>query len=336
MTDKPIKVNNIVSFKDRLDDACLSSRSLLCVGIDTDPFKIPVMDPWEFNRRIIDATKHYVCAYKPNVAFYEAMGIQGWILLEKTIQYIRDNAKNTIIIGDAKRGDVGPSAYAYARSMFETWGFDAVTVNPWGGAETILPFLEYHDRGVFIWCRGSNAGASEIQDLCVETSSGDTMPLYLKVAKEWINRDTYGNTGMVIGASDPCHISNVRKLSGDFPILIPGIGYQGGDVAKAVNNGINEHGLGAIISVSRSIIYASNDDGFDRAAMHAARKMRGNINGSLENKRVTGLTAEQWAELDALNAMTDDQIDFSDIPEITDWSNARRGLFYHLHEQKDD
>ena len=324
--------NGIKSFRERLDGACLSSRSLLCVGIDTDPARIPILDPWEFNRRIIDATKPYVCAYKPNMAFYEAMGIQGLILLERTIQYIRDNAPNVMIIGDAKRGDVEQSAQAYARAMFETWGFDAVTVNPWGGSDTILPFLEYPGRGVFIWCRGSNAGASEVQDLRVKTPAGDTVPMYLKVARDWIARDTGGNIGMVVGASGASHISNVRQLSGDFPVLIPGIGHQGGDVAEAINSGINEDGLGAVANVSRSIIYASTGDGFDRAAMQAARSMRGRINASLKNKRVTGLTEKQWAELDALNAMSDDEIDLSDIPETTDWSNARRGLFYTLRK----
>ena len=143
------------SFIHRLELACATNKSLLCIGLDIEPSRIPVLDSFEFNKAIIDSTNDLCCAFKPNLAFYEAMGIDGLRLLEKTIDYIRTSSPTNIIIGDAKRGDIGPSGAAYAKAMFEVWNFDAVTIIAWGGYDTVDPFISDEKRGAFIWCRGS-------------------------------------------------------------------------------------------------------------------------------------------------------------------------------------
>ena len=149
------------NFRSRLENACISARSLVCVGLDPDPARMPVGDAAAFNQAIVEATADAVCAYKPNLAFYEALGIPGLKALEQTVAAIRQSAPTALIIGDAKRGDIGPSAEAYAKAMFQVWDFDAVTVNAWGGRDTVEPFLADAERGVFIWCRGSNPGSSD-------------------------------------------------------------------------------------------------------------------------------------------------------------------------------
>ena len=148
-------------FVERIKQACEASESLLCVGLDPDPALMPVPDAADFNRAIVDATAQFACAYKPNLAFYEALGMPGLLALERTIDHIRSAAPEAVVIGDAKRGDIGPSAKAYAKAMFKVWGFDAVTVNAWGGSDSIEPFLEDEAKGVFVWCRGSNPGSGD-------------------------------------------------------------------------------------------------------------------------------------------------------------------------------
>lgn len=269
------------SFIARLQDACAASQSLVCVGLDPDPAKMPVSDVLEFNRAIVEATADQVCAYKPNLAFYEALGLPGLKSLEGTVALIRRLAPSAIIIGDAKRGDIGPSAEAYAKAMFQVWDFDAVTLNAWGGRDTVEPFLGDEQRGAFIWCRGSNPGSTDLQDLKME-SSGGSVPLYQHLAEEAQTWNTKGNLGLVVGATVPEQLARVRSLGPTMPLLIPGVGAQGGDLEAAIKHGTDADGRLAIINSSRGIIYASNGPDFGQAARRAASNLREAINRVLD------------------------------------------------------
>ena len=271
------------TFLSRLQRACHASRSLVCIGLDVDPTQMPVDDPFQFNRAIINSTKDLCCAYKPNLAFYEAMGMPGLRALEQTVTYIRESAPNIIIIGDAKRGDIGPSVEAYARAMFRFWDFDAVTVNAWGGHDTVTPFLADPERGAFIWCRGSNPGAGDLQDLEVNSAQGPT-PLYQHLAQSAQGWNRQQNVGLVVGATYPEQLSTVRRACPDLPLLIPGIGAQGGDLEAAVRLGTDSAGHLAIINSSRGIIYASRDGDFPEAARREASHLRDRINNVLESE----------------------------------------------------
>jgi orotidine-5'-phosphate decarboxylase len=268
-------------FLTRLERACEVNRSLVCVGLDVDPGKMPVADTFEFNRAIVDATADLVCAYKPNLAFFEALGIPGMEALRRTVEYIHTVAPHVIVIGDAKRGDIGPSGRAYARAMFQVWGFDAVTVNAWGGRDTIEPFLEDPDRGVFIWCRGSNPGSADLQDLAVDAPLG-RVPLYQHLARTSLSWSGAGNLGLVVGATNPDQLRTVRGICPGMPLLIPGIGAQGGDLEAAVRMGTDHRGRLAIVSSSRGIIYASGGPDYAEAARREASRLREAINRILD------------------------------------------------------
>ena len=265
-------------FIHKLDQACQANRSLLCVGLDPDPARMPVSDAADFNRAIVDATADLVCAYKPNLAFYEAMGIEGLKALERTIAHIQERAPDALLIGDAKRGDVGASAEAYAKAMFGVWGFDAVTVNAYGGGDTVRPFLEYQDRGVFILCRTSNSGAGDVQDLNV---GGSGEPLYRTVAAQAMKWASADNLGLVVGATYPAELRELRELCPDIPFLIPGVGSQGGDVREATLNGVDSNGRRAVINSSRGVIYASKGSDYAEAARKEAINLRDGINAGL-------------------------------------------------------
>lgn len=282
------------SFVERLRKACNANQSLVCVGLDVDPELIPAsVSPgrgasvreharacFRFNKAIVDATADLVCAYKPNLAFYEAQGIPGIIALTRTIDYIRQAAPKSIIIGDSKMGDIGSTAEAYARAMFDILEFDAVTINAWGGQETTEPWLARAERGAFIWCRGSNIGSSDFQDLNVIDSDEIPEPLYLRMARVSQSWSTKGNLGLVMGATAPNQLKQVRNVCPTLPLLIPGIGVQGGDLVHSVSQGVVAGGV-AIFNSSRGIIYASQDDDYADAARDAAAKLRGTINGTL-------------------------------------------------------
>lgn len=268
-------------FTDRLEQASQATKSLVCVGLDPDPARMPVPGVFEFNRAIVDATAELVCAYKPNLAFYEAMGIPGLQDLEKTITHIRSAAPSAIIIGDAKRGDIGPSAQSYAKALFEVWGFDAITINAWGGQDTVTPFLEDESKGVFVWCRGSNPGSADFQDVQIVTKDGN-MPLYQNMALACQDWDTKGNLGLVVGATVPEQLREVRAICPSMPLLIPGVGAQGGDLEAAVKLGTDSRGRAALINSSRGIIYASSSADFAQAAAREAGKLRESINQVLE------------------------------------------------------
>ena len=271
------------NFTERLRAASEAANSLLCVGLDPDPARIPLPSVTEFNRAIVSATADLVCAFKPNLAFYEALGLPGWNALEKTVRHIRDVAPHSIIIGDGKRGDIDSSAAAYATAMFDVWGFDCVTVNPWGGMDTVEPWLTNPEKGVFIWCRGSNRGAADLQDLAVSGVGNLTQPVYLRLARRSQQRASQGNLGLVVGATAPQQLAEVRRICPDLPLLIPGIGAQGGDLADSVRCGVDSHGRLAVINASRSVIYASSGADYASAARHAASRLRDEINSILDS-----------------------------------------------------
>ncbi len=271
-----------MTFNAKLIQAARKNKSLVCLGLDPDPQLMPKMGIFEFNKAIIDATSDLVCAYKPNLAFYEALGIDGLAALQKTVEHI---AGKVPVIGDAKRGDIGNTAKAYARSLFEVFGFDAATVNPYLGFDSIEPFLAYKDKAAFVLCRTSNPGGADFQDLaCSSAKAGDRQPLYKFVAqkaREWNKAD---NVGLVVGATYPEELQEVRRLCPNMTLLIPGIGAQGGSLDLAVKYGVDTQGKGALFASSRQILYAaSRGSDFDKAAREAADKMRRQINQILSS-----------------------------------------------------
>ena len=268
-------------FVDKLSAAAERNRSLLCVGLDPDPARMPLKDVFEFNRAIIDATKDLVCAYKPNVAFYDSLGAPGHEALSRTLKHIPSDVP---VIGDSKRGDVQSTSLFHAKAVFEQWGFDATTINPYGGRDSVQPFLDYKGKGVLVWCRSSNPGAKEIQDLILRPPDGDEeMPLYQWIAilaRDWNDAE---NVGLVVGAPYPDELRQVRQLCPDMPILIPGIGAQFGDLERSIAYGIDSAGRNAIFNVSRSVLYASqNEKDFEQAARKEANTLRERINIDLE------------------------------------------------------
>jgi orotidine-5'-phosphate decarboxylase len=265
-------------FIERLDDASRKNRSLLCIGLDPWGPSLPIADITAFNKAIIDATHDLVCAYKPNSAFYEAEGLDGLRALEATIAAVPDGIP---VILDAKRGDIGNTAAAYAKAAFEIFGADAVTVNPYMGGDTVEPFLAYEDKAAFILTRTSNPGGQDFEDLNVE-STGGTHPLYERVTAHAVEWNTKSNVGLVVGATQPEEFARIRALAPDLPILVPGIGTQGGDLAASMKNGVDARGRGVIISASRSVIYASKGADFAEAARAAAMELRDAINAELD------------------------------------------------------
>jgi len=265
-----------MKFTDKLLNASRKNRSWLCIGLDPDPELMPDIRVLEFNKAIIEATCDLVCAYKPNLAFYEALGTDGLAILDKTVRHIPAHIP---VIGDAKRGDIGNTARAYAKALFSLLGFDAVTVNPYLGFDSIEPFIAYRDKGVFVLCRTSNKGALDFQDLSI-----DGMPLYQTVARKAKEWNIHGNIGLVVGATYPEELKTVRTICPDMPLLIPGIGVQGGDLACAVRYGVDAHGERAIINVSRQILYASRGKDFAQAARSVAEKIRNQINDCLASR----------------------------------------------------
>ena len=270
----------MTTFVEKLDAACQSSRSLLCVGLDPDPRLMPVADIFSFNRAIIDATDDLVCAFKPNLAFYEAQGLEGLKALKQTLEHIRKASPKAVIIADAKRGDIGHVSAAYAIAMFDQWGFDAVTVHGYMGRDSVKPFLGYEGRGAFVLCRTSNPGAVDFQDI----QDKEGMPLYQRVARVVGGWDVDSNIGLVVGATYPGELKAVRGICPSLPILIPGVGSQAGDLRQAVLNGTDESGRRAVINASRSVIYAGSGPDYAQAARREAKRLRDAINDILESE----------------------------------------------------
>ena len=267
-----------MSFIDAIEEAWKRNNSLVCVGLDSDLERIPEhlrkkdTPLLEFNKAIIESTADLVCAYKPQIAYYSASGSEKE--LEMTIEYIHKNHPEKPVILDAKRGDIGATAEMYAKEAFDRYKADALTVNPYMGLDTLEPFLERKEKGVIVLCRTSNPGARDIQDLEL---NGKTLYEYIAhtAASKW---NYNGNVLLVIGATYPDELREIRSIVGDMPFLVPGIGAQGGDVQKAVTSGKNSKGTGMIINSSRGIIYASTGSDFAEAARSAAKRLRDEIN----------------------------------------------------------
>jgi orotidine-5'-phosphate decarboxylase len=252
--------------------------SLVCVGLDPEPAKFPGQfhdDPdavFKFCRAIVDATAPYVCSFKPQIAHFAALGAED--ALQRLIAHIHAAHAGIPVILDAKRGDIGSTAQQYAIEAFDRYRADAVTANPYLGHDSLQPFLDRADKGVVILCRTSNAGAGDLQDLDV-----GGRPLYQHVA-ETIARgwNGNGNCALVVGATWPEQLREVRTIVGDMPFLVPGVGAQGGDVEAVVRNAKTADGSGLVVSSSRAILYASNGDDFAEAAGNAAKSLRDEIN----------------------------------------------------------
>ena len=267
-----------MNFLEKLAQASQRNQSLLCVGLDPDPSLMPDgLGVFEFNKAIIDATADLACAYKPNIAFYEALGNEGLDALKRTRDYIPEEIPAIV---DAKRGDIGNVAKAYTRSLFDYFKFDAMTASPYLGFDSLEPFIQYHDRGVFILCRTSNAGAVDFQSLSFETN-GDRKMLFEIVAEKVNEWNTHGNLGLVVGATYPEELKLIRQKYPDMPLLIPGIGAQGGELSEVVKYGVDAGRQRTIINSSRQILYASKGQDFARAARQAALELRDRINSLL-------------------------------------------------------
>ncbi|MBM4412373.1 MAG: orotidine-5'-phosphate decarboxylase [Chloroflexi bacterium] len=266
-----------MNFNQRLNIAIEHHHSLLCIGLDPDVVRLPASvrhdadAVYTFCHEIIAATHDVAVAYKPNIAFFEAMGVTGIETLMRLMHHTRQN----IWILDAKRGDIGNTASAYAHAAFGHFHADAITLNPYMGGDTLEPFLTHADRGAFLLCRTSNPGSRDIQELRL----ADGRPLYLAVAElaaqQW---NTNQNVGLVVGATQPDALKAVRTICPDLPFLLPGIGAQGGDLVEALNAGLDARRSGLLINASRSILYASNAEDYAHAARAEAIRTRDAIN----------------------------------------------------------
>jgi orotidine-5'-phosphate decarboxylase len=290
-----------LTFAERLARAQQSNGSLVCVGLDPDPAKLPkdlagapelrgaqnpfggALPLYAFNRRIVDATAGIAAAYKPQVAFYSALGAEDQLVA--SIRYIRERAPAALVILDAKRGDIGNTAEAYAREAFDRYGADAVTVNPSMGEDSVRPFLARPDRAAILLCRTSNPGAHNFQDLLV-----DGLPLYRRVAEraaaQW---NAHGNLMLVVGATFPREMADLRRAHPDVSFLVPGIGAQGGDLEAILAAGLDARGAGLLISSSRNIIYAGG--GTAGAIGEAAAELRTAINRQRVDRQHVNPTA---------------------------------------------
>ena len=250
----------MISFNNKLIEHANNAKSLLCVGLDINPDNLEsnsLSDLIDYSKIVIDHTRDYAFAYKPNFAFFERWGAVGFAWLEKTVSYIGDQ---TIKIADAKRGDIGNTAEQYAESVFKHFGFDSVTVNPYMGTDSIMPFINDKDKGAFVLCRTSNRSAKDLQDHLV-----NGVPLYEHVAQMVKDLNKLDNVGLVVGATAPDELDRIRSIVPDASLLIPGVGAQGGDLAHCLKVG-NQSGVG-LINVSRDISFRGD---MSEAAIHGA------------------------------------------------------------------
>ncbi|MEN1971485.1 orotidine-5'-phosphate decarboxylase [Luteimonas sp. MJ204] len=273
-----------MTFMQQLRHRWDTSGSLVCVGLDPEPGRFPARfagdadSVFGFCRDIVDATAEYACAFKPQIAHFAAPGAED--ALERLIAHVHAAHPGIPVILDAKRGDIGSTAQRYASEAFDRYAADAVTVNPYLGGDSLQPFLERADRGVIILCRTSNPGAADLQDLLVEgRAGGPSRPLYQSVAeraaREWNGN---GNVSLVVGATWPEQLREVRAVVGDMPLLVPGVGAQGGDAGAVVRNARTGDGTGLMVSSSRAILYASSGDDYAAAAARTTRELRDTLN----------------------------------------------------------
>ena len=273
----------MASFIDKLRNRWREADTLLCVGLDPDPARFPdafVDDAdalFNFCAAIADATAGYACAFKPQIAYFAAHN-GGEAQLQRLIAHINANHPDVPVILDAKRGDIGSTAEQYAVEIFERYRADAITVNPYMGRDSIAPYLAYGDKGVILLCRTSNPGGSDLQFLDIGRD-GQPEKLYERVARlvanEW---NSNGQCALVVGATFPAEIARVREIVGEMPLLVPGIGAQGGDVQATVEAGRTASGAGLMINSSRAILYAGKDENYAAAARRVAQETRDTIN----------------------------------------------------------
>ncbi len=270
----------------------LRKKSFLCVGLDTDIEKIPqhlleLDEPiFEFNKAIIDATIEYAVAYKPNLAFYEAEGVEGWIQLEKSVEYIRKKDPSVFIIADAKRGDIGNTAERYAKAFYEKMDFDSVTLAPYMGRDSIDPFLKYEGKWAITLALTSNPSAEDFETKMTEDHNKmlvDTMPLYERVIRTSMEWGTTDNTMFVVGATRAKKLAEIRQYCPDHFFLVPGVGAQGGSLEEVARYGMNSH-CGLLVNSSRAIIYLDKSERFAEAASQAAKETQREMAGYLSEK----------------------------------------------------
>jgi orotidine-5'-phosphate decarboxylase len=281
-----------MGFRTKLQAAWESSQSMLCVGLDPDPALMPARfagspsGAFDFCRAVVDATAGTVCAFKPQFAYFAAQAAEAQ--LQQLCEYIHDKHPRIVLILDAKRGDIGPTAEQYAREAFVRYDADAVTVNPYLGTDSLEPYLQYAGRGVLALCRTSNPGSGDFQSLDV---GGE--PLYCRVARRaadvW---SRLGECGLVVGATYPDELRTVREIIGDLPVLVPGIGAQGGDITATVVAGSTPDGFGMVMNSSRGILYASRGDDFAEAAARQAVITRDEIRHSSQQAQHVSASTE--------------------------------------------
>jgi len=263
-----------------------TKKSFLCIGLDTDIKKIPKFlleseDPiFEFNKKIIDATNSYCVAYKPNIAFYESLGINGWKALEKTINYLNSSYPEIFTIADAKRGDIGNTSSMYAKAYFENLNFDSITINPYMGKDSVEPFLEYKNKHTILLALTSNVGAFDFQTKKIVDNSNKLYEEVIKTSTSWENSN---QLMYVVGATKASYLKEIRNIVPNNFLLIPGVGTQGGDLKEVCDNGLNNE-VGLLINSSRSIIYASNDTNFDIDAAKNAQEIQSQMGYILSSR----------------------------------------------------
>lgn len=267
-----------------------SKRSFLCVGLDSDLKKIPehllkFKDPlFEFNTAIVDETAEFAVAYKPNLAFYEALGEKGWLSFEKTVTYIKDNYPDHLIIADAKRGDIGNTSAMYARAFFEEMGVDAITTAPYMGEDSIKPFLNYPDKWVILLALTSNKGAFDFQFM--QDENGETLfEKVIRTSAKWANKE---QLMYVVGATQASMLSDIRELIPEHFLLVPGVGAQGGSLSEVVKYGITPD-CGLIVNSSRAIIYADKTKNFAEVAGEKAKEVQQEMEELLTEYNIIGL-----------------------------------------------
>ncbi len=251
-------------------------KSFLCVGLDSDMRKIPQYllrkkNPvFDFNKQIIDETSRFAVAYKPNLAFYESRGTEGWNTLQETVRYIRSQYPDIFLIADAKRGDIGNTSGLYARAFFEEMDFDAVTVAPYMGYDSVSPFLNYPDRWIILLALTSNEGAADFQFIRNSKTGEQLFESVLRTAQHWGSKE---NMMFVVGATKAVMLKNIREIVPDHFLLVPGVGAQGGSLAEVAENGLTNQ-CGLLVNSSRGIIYASNNQDFAKVAGEKAREIQ--------------------------------------------------------------
>ncbi len=275
--------------KEQLLENIKRKKSFLCVGLDTDIAKIPefLFDKtddamFEFNKSIIDATADFCVAYKPNIAFYESLGLEGWSTLERTVEYIRTNFPDQFIIADAKRGDIGNTSAMYARTFLGDMDFDAVTIAPYMGEDSVTPFLNYGGKWAILLALTSNKGASDFQYTKDAETDEYLFEKVLKTSQKWGSEN---NLMYVVGATKADMLSNIRTIVPNHFLLVPGVGAQGGSLQEVAKYGINKE-CGLLVNASRSIIYADNSENFANAAQNEARNIQTEMEEILSSYKI--------------------------------------------------